>query len=69
VSDFLQVNFTADKEVKAIIQDQTGRPVLQKTLAANDGTTRFEIADLPQGLYFLTVTIDGQRESVRFVKK
>jgi len=69
VDDFVQVNFTADKEVEAIIQDQTGRTVLQQTIGANAGTARLETGDLPQGLYFLTVILDGQRESVRFVKK
>lgn len=69
VNDFMQVNFASQQTATATIQDQTGRPILQQTIAANAGFARLNTSNLPQGLYFLTVVSEGRRESVRFVKQ
>ncbi len=71
-NDFITVqylNIPVQSEAQIIITDVNGRILdTHNKLIANNPTYRFEVANLPQGVYFLNTLIEGEWVAKKFVK-
>jgi len=71
-NDFITVqylNIPVQSDAQIIITDVNGRILETQTKSiANNPTYRFEVANFPQGVYFLNTLIEGEWISKKFVK-
>ena len=71
-NDFIMVqylNIPVQSEAQIIITDVNGRILETQTKSiANNPTYRFDVANFPQGVYFLNTLIEGEWVAKKFVK-
>ena len=73
VKDYLRINFEVPtiQQVQLAVYDLTGRLLTQSTFEAAKGSNEssLNVADLPNGMYLLSLQTADQTVSERFVKQ
>ena len=64
---FLDVKGNAGRVVQ--VTDLTGRMMINQTLSSGSAIHTVEVSDLPPGVYFLNVEVNGKSQTVRFIRE
>ena len=66
-NQIVKINYTIQKTAKINLYDITGNKVKEFNLSLNDKSIRIDIADLPQGTYFYTLTTAKTTKTKRLI--
>jgi len=67
-SDFINVVFRGDN-IDVNVLNQTGQVLISQTLDMSTGINQLSVADLPAGVYYLSIQDNSIRETVKFIKQ
>ncbi len=67
----LELSSTKEQNSRAYLYNILGEKIAEKSLSFNTGinTVDWKVKDLPSGVYFISLEMNGERETIRFVKE